>query len=236
MYRTARYLIKEDNPMHAYCGTVCRQFKNMYNVANYYIRNTMTGMKKETSLLSDNEKEVISIVNGSIARNNASLNKKTGKPKKQLSLPSESNWFLGYQQLNAVFSVSKNVDYKATHSHIAQKSIKKCVNSWLSFFALNKDFKRNPSKYKGKCNIPKYIKGDMTTAELTNQSFSVKRDADGRRYISFAKVDVGNEKKEGSVFYIGDYIGTDKFEKVEIKPYYGSFLLLITYSDSSILR
>ena len=209
MYRTARYLIKEGSPMHAYCGTVCRQFKNMYNVTNYYIRQCMSGMKKEPRLLSDNEKEIIYIVNDGIARNNASLNKKTGKPKKQLSLPSESNWFLGCQQLNAVFLVSKNVDYKAMHSHMAQKAIKKCVGAWLSFFALNRDFKTNPGKYKGRCNIPKYIKGDMMTAELTNQSFSVRRDADGRRYISFAKVNIGKEKKEGAVFYIGNYIDTD---------------------------
>ena len=232
MYRTVRYEINENHEMYDYCRLVCSRFKNMYNVANYYIRNVMTGIKKPLKELTSNEKEVLNTVRHYLELNNASMNSKSKKPKKQLKLPTEQRWFLGYEQLNAIFSLSDNVDYRSLQSHMAQKAIRKCVDAWKGFFAANKGYRSHPEKFKGKCKIPGYLKKKMETVHLSNLSFSVKRDDKGR-YVDFAKVD-GQSGKGKVKFYIGDYINTDTFEKIEIKPYHDSFVLLITYVDENI--
>ena len=46
MYQTVRYEIKEGHDMYRYCRQVCRSFKNMYNVTNFYIRQLLTGFNK----------------------------------------------------------------------------------------------------------------------------------------------------------------------------------------------
>lgn len=229
MYRTVRY---EINEMYGYCKLVCSRFKNMYNVSNYYIRNVMTGIKKPVQEFTVNEKEVLDIVKKYLELNNVSMNRKSKKPKKQLKLPTAKKWFLGYEQLNAVFSLSDNVDYRNLQSHMAQKAIRKCTDAWKSFFATNKGYRSHPEKFKGKCKIPGYLKKEMETVHLSNLSFSVKKDDKGR-YVDFAKVD-GQDGKGKVKFYIGDYINTDKFEKIEIKPYHDSFVLLITYVDEGM--
>lgn len=232
MYRTVRYEINESNEIYGYCKLVCSRFKNMYNVSNYYIRNVMTGIKKPVQELTSNEKEVLDTVRYYLEVNNASINRKTKKPKKQMKLPTAEKWFLGYECLNAIFSLSDNVDYRSLQSHMAQKAIKKCVDAWKGFFSANKGYRLHPERFKGKCKIPGYIKKEMETVHLTNLSFSVKRDDKGR-YVDFAKVE-GQETKGKVKFYIGDYIGTDSFEKIEVKPYHDRFVLLITYKDNSI--
>lgn len=232
MYRTVRYEISETHEMYGYCKLVCSRFKNMYNVANFYIRNVMTGIKKPLKELTSNEKEVLDTVRHYLELNNASMNSKNKKPKKQLKLPTEEKWFLGYECLNAIFSLSDNVDYRSLQSHMAQKAIRKCTDAWKAFFATNKGYRSHPERFKGKCKIPGYIKKEMETVHLSNLSFSVKRDDKGR-YVDFAKVD-GQDGKGKVKFYIGDYINTDKFEKIEIKPYHDSFVLLITYVDDGI--
>lgn len=232
MYRTVRYEINENHEMYDYCRLVCNRFKNMYNVANFYIRNVMTGIKKPLNELTSNEKEVLDTVRHYLELNNVSMNRKSKKPKKQLKLPTAKKWFLGYEQLNAVFSLSDNVDYRNLQSHMAQKAIRKCTDAWKAFFATNKGYRSHLEKFKGKCKIPGYLKKEMETVHLSNLSFSVKKDDKGR-YVDFAKVD-GQDGKGKVKFYIGDYINTDKFEKIEIKPYHDSFVLLITYVDENI--
>lgn len=232
MYRTVKYEISENHEMYGYCRLVCSRFKNMYNVSNYYIRNVMTGIKKPVQELTSNEKEVLDTVKHYLELNNASMNRKSKQPKKQLKLPTVGKWFLGYEQLNAIFSLSDNVDYRNLQSHMTQKAIRKCVDAWKGFFAANKGYRSHPEKFKGKCKIPGYLKKEMETVHLSNLSFSVKRDDKGR-YVDFAKVD-GQDEKGKVKFYIGDYINTDKFEKIEIKPYHDSFALLVTYVDENI--
>ena len=232
MYRTVKYEINEDHEMYGYCKLVCSRFKNMYNVSNYYIRNVMSGIKKPVQELTSNEKEVLDTVKYYLELNNTSINRKTKKPKKQMKLPTAEKWFLGYEQLNAIFSLSDNVDYRNLQSHMAQKAIKKCADACKGFFAANKGYRKHPEKFKGKCKIPGYIKKEMETVHLSNLSFSVKRDKKGK-YVDFAKIN-GQDIQGKVKFYIGDYIKTDKFEKIEVKPYHDRFVLLITYVDESI--
>ena len=57
MYQTVRYEIKEGHDMYHYCQQVCRSFKNMYNVTNFYIRQLLTGFNKLEDKRTPNEQD-----------------------------------------------------------------------------------------------------------------------------------------------------------------------------------
>ena len=65
-FRTYQFNISKGDTVFSYCDDICFKSKNMYNVANFYIRQIMTGVQKEKVCLSQNEKEVFSIVKESL--------------------------------------------------------------------------------------------------------------------------------------------------------------------------
>jgi putative transposase len=193
----------------------------------------MTGIKKEPSLITTNEKEVLDIVYKYLnIYNNKSSKKK--KSKEKLNLPSANKWFLGYKQLYAIFSESKNVDYKSLHSHMAQHIMKKCVNNWVSYFHALDDCKTNSNKYKAMPKIPNYLHTSMTTVSLTNQTFKIEEDENnGNLIINFPKI---KDKKVLSypLGRMSSNLSSKKIIRLEIKPYHNNFLINITYEDKEL--
>lgn len=58
-----------------------------------------------------------------------------------------------------------------------QQVLRRLDKNWKSFFASIKDWKKNPSKYKGMPKLPKYLKKDgLTEFELTSQQVRLKDD------------------------------------------------------------
>ena len=174
MYQTVRYEIKEGHSMYAYCRQVCRSFKNMYNVANFYIRQLLTGFNKLGDKCTPNERDAVRDVTQMLEQRNREPDRKTGKPKKQLPVPSAESPCLGYEQLNGFFVMQKNPDYYAMQANISQSGIKKCVMAWKSYYAASDAYGENPDKFKGKPRYPKYCRKEQMTAWLTNNCFSVK--------------------------------------------------------------
>ena len=84
MYQTVRYEIKEGHDMYHYCWQVCHSFKNMYNVTNFYIRQLLTGFKKDEPVRTPNERDAVRDVTQMLGQRNREPDRKTGKPKKQL--------------------------------------------------------------------------------------------------------------------------------------------------------
>lgn len=78
-----RFEINNKNEIYDYCKDVCNKAKNMYNVANYYIRNTATALTKEANNISltSNELEVITTVREMIKENNNKSSKRKDKEK-----------------------------------------------------------------------------------------------------------------------------------------------------------
>ena len=52
--------------------------------------------------------------------------------------------------------------------------MKMVFQNWKSFFASLKDYKQNPSKYKGKPRIPKYSHAKEKEIIFTNQDCVIK--------------------------------------------------------------
>lgn len=58
-----------------------------------------------------------------------------------------------------------------------QQVLRRLDKNWKSFFASIKDWKKNPSKYKGMPKLPKYLKKDgLTEFALTTQQVRLKND------------------------------------------------------------
>lgn len=211
----------------------------------------MTGIQKDISQRTPNEKEVLELV--ALALPNyertrlKTLAKKITKIKKDDSLslmakqeainklkanykpatmPTDDKWFLSYNMLDAVFKAHNNPDYIALPSHVNQQIMKDCYEAWKGYFKSVKDYTIHPDKYLGKPKLPKYKKNPITTATFTNVVCKLKP-IGNKVYLQFPKTkflfDLGNSVSK-----------TDKLAEVKIQPYYGRFLILLSIKEHDI--
>ena len=235
--RTWKIMIRPDKD-----AVLCRYFeenttaaKCMYNAANFYIRNTMTGIRKSPEERTAHETEVLHYVFTGIQKANAhsyevyckkqERYKKIGgmagavamsKLKyKVIPYPTRDEWFLSYTVLDAIFKYNQN-------------AIKKTVKSWKSYFQLQKDYAIHPEKYKARPRIPGYIKQPAMTAAYTNQTAKFIR-KDGHVYLRFVNhkppVLIGKESLYADMTYV----------KTEVKPQYGGYSILLTFKEDIVL-
>ena len=248
--RTWKIMIRPDKD-----AVLCRYFeenttaaKCMYNVANFYIRNTMTGIRKSPEERTSHETEVLHYVFTGIQKANAhsyevyckkqERYKKTGgmagavamsKLKyKVFPYPTREEWFLSYAVLDAIFKYTDHLTYRRMNSQVNQNAIKKTVKSWKSYFQLRKDYAIHPEKYKARPRIPGYIKQSAMTAAYTNQTAKFIH-KNGRVYLRFVNhkqpVQIGKESLYADMTYV----------KTEVKPQYGGYSILLTFKEDIIL-
>ena len=222
--------------------------KCMYNVANFYIRNTMTEIRKSPEERTAHETEVLHYVFTGIQKANAhsyevyckkrERYKKTGgmagavamsKLKyKVFPYPTRDEWFLSYTVLDAIFKYTDHPTYRRMNSQVNQNAIKKSVKSWKSYFQLQKDYAIHPEKYKARPRIPGYVKNLAMTAAYTNQTAKFIR-KDGHVYLQFVNhrqpVLIGKESLYSGMTYV----------KTEVKPQYGGYSILLTFKEDIIL-
>lgn len=133
------------NPKKQKDAVFCQYFltnttdaRRMYNTANFYIRNTMTGIKKSPELRTPNEVEVLHDVFTGIQKANKAkdskyqkdlekynkglLDKHPKKPK-HFPYPTTKEWFLTYNVLDAVFKYTHNEVYYSMNSQLNQNAI-----------------------------------------------------------------------------------------------------------------
>ena len=239
------------NPKKQKNSVFCQYFltnttdaRRMYNTANFYIRNTMTGIKKSPELRTPNEVEVLhdvftGIQKANKARNikyqkdlekyNKGLSEKQPKEPKYFPYPTTKEWFLTYNVLDAVFKYTHNEVYYSMNSQLNQNAIRKAAAAWKGYFKTLKDYRKNPSKYKERPNMPGYLKNPQYVAWFSNQTAKYSVEKDGRAYLRF----VHNE----TLFCIGKaslYTGL-RYVKTEIKPQHGCYLILVTFDDGEEL-
>ena len=248
--RTWKIMTKPDKD-----AVLCRYFeenttaaKCMYNVANFFIRNTMTGMRKSPEERTSHETEVLHYVFTGIQKANAHAYevyckkredcKKTGGMAgavrvsrlkcKVFPYPTRAEWFLSYTVLDAIFKYTDHPTYRRMNSQVNQNAIKKTVKSWKSYFQLRKDYAIHPEKYKARPRIPGYVKNPAMTAAYTNQTAKFIR-KDGCTYLRFVNhkqpVLVGRESLYSDMTYV----------KTEVKPQYGGYSILLTFKEDIIL-
>ena len=163
MYHVECIDIHKTDAMYLYIDRACLCANNMYNVANFHIRNLMTGLKKDLSLRTENERSVIRTFAVSIPVINFSLRVKhfvkifrifldrslstaTRRTRLsrvkylQFSMPTAEKWFASYELLDAVFRHTENTDYRSFHSHVIQNAISDCCEAWEGYFESRKAY------------------------------------------------------------------------------------------------
>ncbi len=141
MLKTEIQIVKKGNPIYKQLDELLFLSKNMYNYANYLIRQEFI---------------------------------KTSKEKEQ-GLRSSAIW-LRYNELDKILNSSKQPDYIAIPNASSQQVLRQLDGVWKSFFASIKDWKQNPSKYKGMPRPPNYKdkKNGRNELILTINQFKLK--------------------------------------------------------------
>ena len=142
--------------------------KCMYNTANFYIRNTMTGLKKSPEERMHSEIEVLHYVFTGIQRYNDIKIKEIETLKlrsvgglnceriirdilfkKLIQYPTREKWFLPYETLDAIFKLTGNPVYKRMNSQVNQNAIRKVIAAWNGYFKSLKQYYKTPSAFTG---------------------------------------------------------------------------------------
>ena len=92
-------------------------------------------------------------------------------------------------ELTTQLAKDNQIDYRdMPTAQSAQQTIKLLFKNWKSFFKAIKDYKKNPSKYKGRPKLPKYKdKKGHNIVVFTNQNCKIKTDEKGENYVYFPK-------------------------------------------------
>lgn len=92
--------------------------------------------------------------------------------------------YLSFYQMNKIVRRMDEENYQQLPKQTAQQTLKVLHQNWQSFFKSIKDYKTNPSKYKGRPKPPKYRQsGGQAPIILTNQQCKIKKGA-----IHFPKI------------------------------------------------
>ncbi len=252
MYKSLDIEIHQNNKLYHYFRDMCIKSKNLYNVGNFYIRNTMTALSKEPTARNDNEKEVLSIIMKNLKEFNSTrmksiekelfkilvtekdeskrkeaINKKKEEFKKyyrQENMPTKEKWFLDYNLLEGILKFSHNKDYEALPAQVNQAVLKLLIQNWKSFFKAKKDYSNNPSKYLGKPKLPGY-KDNMMITTFTNINCKFQEE-NNNYYLRFPKT-------KDKLLVTKEIVDKGKFMQVVVKPFYGVFKVFLVFNTGT---
>lgn len=130
--------------------------------------------------------------------------------------------YLNYNQINRILIDSKQVDYYNLACKVSNQTLMILDKNWLSFFKGIKDYNKNPSKYKGKPNLPKYLpKNGRFVTTFDKQSISKKLLKKGIVNPSKTSIEIPTKKqniKQVRIVPKLDYYVIEIIYKVKEKP------------------
>ena len=217
--------------------------KCMYNIANFYIRNTMSGIRKSPEERTHSETEVLHDVFTCICRHNEEVwNRALSDTsasglvlearmhrafRTYLEYPTEKAWMLSYYALDVIFKMTKNPVYVRMSAQTNQRAIRKATDAWMSYFKARKAYRKCPALFTGRPRIPGYLKTQMSLVSFSNQTSRISQRGD-RLYLGFPKT-----KAELCLGLPDIYKGL-KHVKTDVLPAHGVFRVLITFDDGTV--
>lgn len=131
--------------------------------------------------------------------------------------------YFSYPQLDKAMKQVENlegkVNYRLLKAKVAQQTLRRVDKNFKSFFNANKDFQKNPKKYKGKPRIPRFKQNQYDNLIYDYQAFSITD--------SVVKLEKGLEIKLPKQL-IGKTI-----KQVEIIPKFNKFHAVFVYEEDS---
>ena len=176
MNLTEKHVIhkSENKKLYAKRDNECFLSKNLYNATNYIIKQVYRiHLKiKNHKRLEPWESDLLFEINKGIKEYNQGK-----EDNKKMQYVDNFNGFVANAYFLSYYMAKDNPDYKAMpHSTAAQICIQNLCANWKSFYRSIKDYNKNPSKYKGRPQPPKYkdkVNG-RNAISLTHQQVSKK--------------------------------------------------------------
>jgi len=183
--RVERHIINNKHPCFRVFDELCFKSKNLYNYANYQIRQVFI----ITSKLAKNEKvtqeqlEYLNNINIKVDEFNKlrkinfekakikafKENKEFKKKLKTIKYFDKDNKYPCYEFIE--FLVKDGVDYKSLMAQVSQQVLKLLDKNWLSFFEAIKKWSKNKIGFNGRPRLPKYLKKNgKNIIVFTNQN------------------------------------------------------------------
>ena len=164
--RIEKHIIKPNHELYSLIDDYSLKSKNLYNYANYLIRQTffITSNLKNGKTLNIEQQEFLNMINAKVddfnnkkqetLRKKQSTRKDLNKLFKPLDYFHKEHTYLGYDFLE--FICSSESDYRQIMSQVAQQVLKVIDKNWKSFFESVKGRRKNKGNYTGLPKPPKY--------------------------------------------------------------------------------
>ncbi|MGP7816328.1 RNA-guided endonuclease InsQ/TnpB family protein [Niallia sp. 01092] len=228
-YKTHQIWIKKGHRMYSYFKSSCMNAKNMYNTTNFYYRQVYTSLTQNKEL-QPLQKEVLKLIEKNIGKMNdvqkEAFEKKAAKeetkPKEKRKKIkcnlfeefTKENPYVDYHFLDSFFKIVSQPDYRSLPVQSSQGIMKNVFQNWKSFFASLKEYKKNPSKFKGRPRIPRYSRCSEKEVLFTNQDCVIKQN----KFLKFPKT-----KEKLNIGKLGYSKG--KLKQVRVIPKYGQYVV-----------
>lgn len=203
-YQTVNIVVKSTHTeLKRYFSDNCKLAKNMYNATLFRCRQILSASKKDISVITANELEVLTEFDLLDAKKNG----------QDIFIPN-------YYEFDKVLKVTNNPDYKNDlPSQCTQNVVKEALRSMKSFFAAIAEYKKNPSKFTAAPKLPRYIRTKEHGYSITNQDAKIKIDKNGTTKLKLPKTKL--------TINLGKCM-TGRLIKVHIQPFYDTYKVSIT--------
>ena len=205
MYKTVCIVLKnKDVELRNYCSTQCKNAKLLKNAVTFRLRQLFFAWQKGYICLSEHEKEVLDEFYTTYDKY-APIGKK--------------HMFPSYNQFERMLRNTENPDFfNELPAHSSQHLIKNGLQDFRSYFGALKKYRKDPPKFTGKPQLPRYAKSDEVTFSSSNQECKI---VDGKLKLPKLNVKVNL----GSLSIIEGM----RLYRVQIKPYYDTYKICITF-------
>ncbi|GGP09919.1 RNA-guided endonuclease InsQ/TnpB family protein [Oceanobacillus neutriphilus] len=232
-YQTMQIWVKKSHRMHPYFQNMCQNAKNMHNTTNFYIRQVFTGLKQEKEL-QPLQKEVLESLQTHLPAINANQlqayrrrsTKEQEKAKSEqkeikchlFEMPSKDKPYISYPFLNALFKSMKQIDYQSLPIQSSQGIMRTVFQNWKAFYGNLREYKKNPTKWKTRPNIPGYCRSKEKEIIFSNQDCVVK----DKKFLKFPKT-----KLRLNIGKLGYSEG--KLKQVRVVPKYSHYVVELVF-------
>ena len=205
-YTVVQRVITSNDWAYSYLDRFARKAKLLYNAALFRIRNIFTGYDKDHR--TENETEVfaeVQLLQGSYP----------GKTVRKV---------ITYYQLEKLLRVTGNPDFfSGLPMQTAQAVVKSAVSDFRNWLSALKEYQKHPEKFLGKPKMPKYKRTEVCTFGFSNQDVVL--------YPQDTGVQVKLPMTRQRLFFSN--LSADAcLREVKVKPYYGRYLLLLTFQGT----
>ena len=215
MYKTICIVLKDkDAELKEYCDIQCHNAKLLKNSVIFRLRQLYFAWQNDYICLTEHEKEVLDEFY-------TTYDKYTPISKKHM--------FPTYNQFERMFRNTQNVDYfNDLPMQCSQAIIKEGLQDFRNYFSALKKYRKDPSKFTGNPQFPKYARSERISFDITNQDAVI--------YGNELKLPkIKTKVKLGNLEYLDNFDNLDSSKKsarlkeVTIKPYYDTYKFCITF-------